>query len=160
MRINTSYNTAYSNLARDFAKLAGAMNRAYERNFAPYDYASSGGNGDDGRAGDWIARLPVDIWTGDKAYTITAYVPGVKPEDVEITMDGEELAIRGRFPKVSEVVQFVTQELFHGAFERRLTFNVPVDVEKIEAVYADGLLTLTVPKAEEVLPKQIKVIAK
>ena len=69
------------------------------------------------------------------------------------------MTIRGRYPEVEEA-EFVTRELFNGEFERRLTFNVPVNVDDIEATFENGVLTLSVPKAEEVRPKQIKVLAK
>ena len=154
MRTSNPYNT----MLRDFATLTDAMNR----NFAGYDYARNGGsaNGNNGASNGETTRLPIDVWAGDEAYTITAYLPGVKPEEVEITFEGEELSIRGRFPQAQENAQFIKRELFHGAFERRLNFNVPVNADAIEASYKHGLLTLVVPKAEVVKPKQIKVIAK
>ena len=142
------------NTTRDLANFAQAMNRV----FAPYDYARNGGSAD--KANEYKVGLPVDVWADENSFTIQAYLPGVNPEDVEITMEGEELTIRGRFPKVGEETKFVKRELFHGDFERRLTINVPVNVEGINAEYSNGVLTLTVPKAEEVKPKQIKVVAK
>ena len=157
MRTNT-----YNTVTRDFATLANAMNRVFDGNFGPYNYARNGGYAGDTQNGETAPtlRLPVDVWTGDEAYTITAYLPGVKPEEVEITFEGEELTIRGQFPKPSEGTQFIKSELFHGAFERRLGFNVPVNADAIEATNENGLLTLRVPKAEVVKPKQIKVLVK
>ena len=64
------------------------------------------------------------------------------------------------FQPQPENVEFLKRELFHGAFERRLTFNVPVNADGIEATYEMGVLTLRVPKAEAIKPKQIKVQAK
>ena len=160
MRINT-----YNTVARDFATLANAMNRAFDGNFGPYDYARNGGSASgsnetqNGESAPTV-RLPVDVWATDEAFTITAYLPGVTPEEVEITFEGEELTIRGQFPKPSEETQFIKRELFHGAFERRLGFNVQVNEDAIEATNENGLLTLRVPKAEVVKPKQIKVLAK
>ena len=142
------------NTARDLADFVQTMNRV----FAPYDYARSGGS--NGQASVSKVGLPVDVWADENSFTLQAYLPGVNPEDVEITMEGEELTIRGRFPQVSEEAKFVKRELFHGEFERRLTINVPVNVEAINAEYSNGVLTLTVPKAEEIKPKQIKVVAK
>jgi len=159
MRTNT-----YNTVARDFAILANAMNRAFDGNFGPYDHARNGGyaKGSETQNDEVVpsVRLPIDIWASDEAYTITAYLPGVKPEEVEITFEGEELTIRGQFPQPSEETQFIKRELFHGAFERRLGFNVPVNADAIEATNENGLLTLRVPKAEVVKPKQIKVMAK
>jgi len=148
----------YNTMLRDFATLTDALNR----NFVGYDFARNGGstNGNNGASNNETTRLPIDVWASDEAYTITAYLPGVKPEEVEITFEGEELSIRGRFPQGQENAQFIKRELFHGAFERRLNFNVPVNADAIEATYEHGLLTLVVPKAEVVKPKQIKVIAK
>ncbi len=156
MRTNT-----YNTMMRDFATLADAMNR----NFVGYDFVRNGGRADGSNGtttGETTAptRLPVDVWAGDEAYTITTYLPGVKPEEVEITFEGEELTIRGQFPAVAEETKFIKRELFHGAFERRLGFNVPVNADAIEASNENGLLTLIVPKAEAVKPKQIKVVAK
>jgi HSP20 family protein len=87
-------------------------------------------------------------------------VPGVNPEDVEIVLAEDDLTIRGKFPPLLEGVDYIKRELYHGGFERRVTFNVPVDAEKIEATYSQGVLTLRVPKAEAVKPKQIKVQVK
>jgi len=142
--------------ARDFANFAQAMNRV----FAPYDYARYGGNAGNGQPGEQKASLPVDVWADESSFTIQAYLPGVDPEQVAITMEGEELTIRGQFPAVTEGTKYVKRELFHGGFERRLTINTPVNLEGINAEYSNGVLTLTVPKAEEVKPKQIKVVAK
>ena len=147
--------TTYNNMMRDFANLTDAMNRS----FTGYDFVRNGGRAE-ANPSDGATRLPLDIWAGDEAYTITAYLPGVKPEDVTITFEGEELSIRGQFPQTPENTQFIKQELFHGAFERRLGFNVPVNADNIEAGYENGLLTLVVPKAEAVKPKQIKVVVK
>lgn len=176
----------YANPVRDFATFANAMNRAFNSEFNNYDFARNGGHSgsnsgsqSNGNGQTTKMRLPIDVWAQDNAFVITAYVPGVDPEAVEITMEGEELTIRGNFPALPEVKavqnegeegeekteqasgpEFIKRELFRGAFERRLTINVPVDVDNIEATYENGLLTLNVPKAEAVRPKQIKVVAK
>ena len=76
---------------------------------------------------------------------------------MNITFENDTLTIRGEMPAADEEIQFVRRELFHGAFERTLSFNVAVDSDAIEATFTHGVLTLVVPKAQEVLPKQIKV---
>jgi len=147
----------YNSLLREFANAANLATRVQG-----YDYARSGGSSENGngKTTEWKAPLPVDVWADDNGFTVQAFVPGVNPEEVEITMENEELTIRGRFPQPSEETKFVKRELFHGNFERRLGINVPVDAENITAEYSNGVLTLFVPKAEEVKPKQIKVLAK
>ncbi|MEZ4731682.1 MAG: Hsp20/alpha crystallin family protein [Caldilineaceae bacterium] len=152
--------TPYNIMLRDFATMANAMNRAFEQGVRPYDYARNGGH--TGTANSEQApntlRLPLDVVASDEAFTLTAYVPGVNPDQVEITFEGEALTIRGEFPQAEG--EFVKRELYHGPFERRVTFNVPVNADAIEATYEHGVLTLRVPKAEAIRPKQIKVMAK
>ncbi|MEZ4682511.1 MAG: Hsp20/alpha crystallin family protein [Caldilineaceae bacterium] len=167
----------YNNPMRDFVTFANAMNRAFGADLGNYDYVRNGGHNGEAKAETAKMRLPVDVWTENDAFVITAYLPGVDPEAVEITMEGEELAIRGTFPALPQPEftptegeaaeapenkgpEFIKRELYRGAFERRMTINVPVDVENIEATYEHGVLTLRVPKAEAVRPKQIKVVAK
>lgn len=146
----------YNKGARDFANFAQAVDRL----FAPYDYARNGGSQSNGKVAEFKASLPLDVWADEDSFTIQAYLPGVNPEEVEVMMEGEELTIRGRFPAPASEVQFLKRELFHGSFERRLNITVPVNSEAIQAEYSNGVLTLRVPKAEEIKPKQIKVIAK
>jgi HSP20 family protein len=143
--------------------MADAMNRLFDAR--GYDYARNGGsnehaNGNSNGQTERAARLPLDAHMTDEAFVIQAYLPGVNPDTVEITFEGEELMIRGTFAPHAENANFVRRELYHGPFERKLTFNVPVDVEGIQAEFENGVLTLTVPKAEAVKPKQIKVMAK
>jgi HSP20 family protein len=159
----------YNDFVREFVTVADAMNRVFDSR--PYDYARSGGSEVNGgentsEAGNTtapaqrVSRLPIDAFVSEDAFVLTAYVPGVNPENVEITFEGEELTIRGSFQPQPENVEYLKRELYHGGFERRLTFNVPVNADAIEATYEMGVLTLRVPKAEAIKPKQIKVQAK
>jgi len=152
---NPMKTTTYNEMVREFVNMADVMNRVSSGR--PYDYARNGGS--DGQQ-ERVARLPLDAFVTEDAFVLTANVPGVKPEDVEITFDGEELTIRGKFLPQPETGELLKSELFHGAFERRLTFKVPVNPDAIEAAYEHGVLTLRVPKAEVVKPKQIKVQVK
>ncbi len=154
----TSVSPNLDNVWREFFGVADAMNRMRENEARTYDYVRSGGNS--GENNERVVRLPIDAWATEDAFTLVAYLPGVDPEQVEVLFENDELAIRGSFGPVQEGVDFIKRELFHGAFERRVAFNVPVDGDKIEASYEHGILTLRVPKAESVKPKQIKVVAK
>ena len=91
---------------------------------------------------------------------ITASVPGGTPDDVEITIEGETLSIRGKTPEPLENVDYVIQERRHGPFTRTLTLNVPVQAELAEATCENGVLTITIPKTEEIRPKIIQVRSK
>jgi HSP20 family protein len=151
----------YNDFVREFVTVADAMNRAVDGR--AYDYARNGGSSEAGSQTapvQRVTRLPIDAYVTDEAFVLAAYLPGVNPDEVEITFEGEELTIRGSFQPQPENVEFLRRELYHGGFERRLTFNAPVNADAIEATYELGVLTLRVPKAEAIKPKQIKVQAK
>ena len=151
----------YNDFVREFVTVANALNNANDGR--PYDYARNGGSaeaGSNGTAQQRVSRLPIDAYATEDAFVLSAYLPGVNPENVEITFEGEELTMRGAFQPQPENVEFLKRELFHGAFERRVTFNVPVNADGIEATYEMGVLSLRVPKAEAIKPKQIKVQTK
>jgi HSP20 family protein len=125
-----------------------AMDRLYDETY---------GRRQDWRRGERVELLPVDAYSTPEKVVILASVPGLNPEDVDITIEGETLTIRGTTQPVAENVDYVIQERRFGPFSRTLTLNVPVQAEKAEAVFENGVLTLTIPKAEEVKPRQIKV---
>lgn len=147
------------NFVREIADVANVMNRMLAREFLPYDYARNGGSvaPANGKSEVNAYRLPVDAWSDENTYHVAAYIPGVRPEDVEITFEGDELRIRGSFQKEIDGIDYARRELFRGSFERRITFNVPVNADAIDATYENGVLNLRVPKAEIAKPKQIKV---
>ncbi len=113
----------------------------------------------DTNGGSRVARLPLDVYSTDEEIVITASVPGVKPDDIDITVEGDTLTIRGEAPARPEGLRYLFAERFEGAFSRTLQLNIPVDVDHIEANFENGLLTVILPKAEEVKPKVIKVQA-
>jgi HSP20 family protein len=105
-------------------------------------------------------RLPLDVYTTPSEIVLTANVPGLKPEDVQVTLEGDTLSIYGEFKAPMENVDYIFQERSYGKFNRKLTINVPVDANKVEATFDSGVLTVTLPKAEAARPKTIKVEAK
>jgi len=138
---------------RDFVSLADTVNRLMDEDMRRrYDYAANGGSRQ-----QQSLRLPIDAFATETEFVITAELPGVNPEQVEITFEGDELTIRGEFNPVQAETDYLMQERFQGTFERKLTFNVPVDGDGIDATFENGVLKLVVPKAESVRPKQIKV---
>ena len=102
-------------------------------------------------------RLPLDVYMTPEEVVILAPVPGLKAEDVEITLEGDTLTIKGEVKLPMENVDYILQERPHGQFSRTLTFNIPIQADKAEATFENGLLTLVVPKAEAIKPKTIKV---
>jgi len=112
------------------------------------------------RRGERVATLPVDVYSTAGELVIQASVSGLGPDDVEITIESEMLTIRGEAKAPLDNVDYYIQERGYGPFSRRLTLNVPVQADQAEAVFDRGVLTLTIPKAEEVRPKVIKVKSK
>ncbi len=107
---------------------------------------------------DSDVNFPMDVKADDDAFVITAVLPGVKAEDVNIQVEGETLSIQGEFqdPRL-ENENYLLRERPFGRFSRVLTMPTGLDPAGAEASYADGILTLRVPKAETARPKTIKV---
>ncbi len=102
-------------------------------------------------------RLPLDVYTTPEEIVIVASLPGLTPDEVDITIDGDRLTIRGELRPPLQNVDYLFQERACGPFSRTLTLNVPVNAEQAEATFENGVLTLTLPKAEESRPKTIEV---
>jgi HSP20 family protein len=161
MRVRT-----YNNLANDAVAWSNVMNRFF--NNLASEYSRNGGTTDNnwvssddaGSVGVQETLLPIDVWATPENFQVNAYLPGVDPENVEITFEGDELLIRGQLPVLPEGAEWLKRELYHGAFVRRLSFNVPVDADNIQAHFHNGLLTLSIPKAEAIKPKKIKIQTK
>ena len=106
--------------------------------------------------------MPVDMYETEDSVVVTAAVPGVKPEDIDITVTGDTLTIKGETRAEEEVKEenYIRRECRYGSFCRSLTVPVSIVADKAEAEFENGVLTLTLHKAEEVKPKPIKVKAK
>lgn len=164
----------YNQMIQDFSNWADTMNRVLAGANASYDYAGNGGRHDtqatavegtavaNGESRSMpIIRLPIDIRQEGENFIVHAYLPGMNPENVQITWENDELFIHGEMSTPAmENGEWLRRELFQGRFERRVGFNVPVDTDNIQADFHNGLLTLTLPKAETVRPKQIKIQAR
>jgi HSP20 family protein len=101
----------------------------------------------------------VDLFEERDHLTLRAEVPGMKKEDINITLHDDVLTISGERKEEKEIKKAETyrSERFLGKFQRTLTLPVPVDAAKVQASYKDGLLTVTLPKAESAKPRQIDV---
>jgi len=105
-------------------------------------------------------ELPLDVYTTGEELVIVASVPGINPEDVEITIEGETLTIKGEIPGPVDNVSYAAQERPYGKFQRVLRLNIPVQADKAEATFDKGVMTLTLPKQEETKPRTIKITSK
>ncbi len=103
--------------------------------------------------------FPMDIYETENEFVIKASLPGIKPEDVEITMTGDMLTIKGETKADEQIKQesYYLQERRYGSFTRSVTIPVTVQADKADAKFEHGILTLTLPKAEEVKPRTIRV---
>ena len=105
----------------------------------------------------WVPA--VDIFEEADAIRIMAEVPGVKPEDVKISLEGNVLTIHGQKQQSAEerTERVHRYERTYGVFERTFTLPATVDANHIKASYADGVLTVTLPKMAEARPRQIQI---
>ena len=136
---------------RDMVSLRDAMDRLFEESFIRPTTRFLGRE----------AGPAMDVYETENEVVVKCTLPGVQPGDVDITMTGETLTIKGEI-KADETVKsdsYYLQERRYGSFSRSITIPVPVVADKAEAKFENGVLTLTLPKAEEVKPKSIKVAA-
>ena len=101
----------------------------------------------------------LDLYATDHAVIAKVALPGVKPEDVDITVTDDLVTITGTFEKEVETTEqgYVHKELSRGAFSRSFALPTAVAADAATATFKDGLLTLSLPKTEEVKPRHIKV---
>lgn len=106
--------------------------------------------------------VPVNVSASEDAFQITAFVPGIKAEDLDIQVLEDRIIIEGEFSERSEDegMRLLRQEMPSGHFHRSLRLRSKLDAAKADAVVADGILTLRVPKAEEAKTRKITVKAK
>ena len=103
--------------------------------------------------------FPTDLFETDDNVVVKAVLPGIKPEDVEITVVEGVLTIKGeaKYEQKTEGDNYYHQEIHYGAFSRSIPLPSRVKEEKAQAEFEHGILTITLPKAEEAKPKMIKI---
>jgi HSP20 family protein len=144
-------------LADEFVSLRDAMDRFVSDSFPSVAFRGlQSGNGT-GRF-----NLPLDVYASDGEVIVIAAVPGIEPDQIELTINQNTVTIRGELRNVasSEDARNATwylHELAHGKFQRSLTLPIEVDAAKADATFEHGILKLRLPKAESAQPKQIKV---
>lgn len=107
----------------------------------------------------FVGELPLDVAETEDGYEVKASIPGINPDDLDITFSGKVLTIKGEFEKEEEKedTHYHLRERRYGMFSRSITLPTPVLSEAIEAKYEAGVLTLRLPKTEEVKAKRITV---
>jgi HSP20 family protein len=138
----------------EMVSLRSAMDRLFEDSFvSPLTWRTiSNGGG---------ITPPVDVHETSDEIVVSASLPGLKPEDVDITITGQNLTLRGEFTADDEVAkdQYLYRERRFGAFNRSIQLPVRVQGERADATFINGVLTLRIPKSEEVKPRQIRINA-
>lgn len=106
--------------------------------------------------------IPMDVAVNGDDYLITAMIPGVKAEELQIEILEDVVSIKGEFAKVEDVeeIKYLRRELPSGSFARTLRLPTTLNAAKADAEVVNGVLNLRVPKAEEAKAKQIKVKTK
>lgn len=138
---------------RNLTDLQNEMNRLFANRLQEPDEANSV------LAGEWIP--PVDVREDSEQYVIDADVPGVDPNNVDVSLEGDTLTVRGERSQEREVGEasagLKRSERIYGTFIR--TFHLPesADADQVKARYNHGVLQITIPKADRAKAKKIKV---
>lgn len=102
--------------------------------------------------------LNVNVRDEEDTFVLSALVPGLKADDLNIQVLGDVVRIEGEFQANEQ--DYLLRELPNGSFRRALRMPTEIDADKVEAKITDGVLTLRLPKAESARPKKIKIAAK
>jgi HSP20 family protein len=106
-----------------------------------------------------MLEVPFNVMEHTEGYVVSAVIPGLKSEEIDINLANNVLTISGEIKpaELPEGARFHLREQATGRFERSLKFNQAVDANGVEASYEAGILTLRLPKAEEAKPRKISV---
>jgi HSP20 family protein len=135
----------------ELLSLRQAMDRLFEDSFV--------------RPGNWgqgsvdALALPLDVSTTKDELVIEAALPGVRPDDVEVTVEDGTLTIRGQMnaERTENEGDYLVREIRRGMFTRSLSLPAGLEPDKAQAEFKDGMLKLHVPRAEQVKPRQIRI---
>ena len=139
---------------KEMVTLRNAMDKLFEDSFVrPTSWIFNG----EGRG-----SIALDMYQTANDVVVKASLPGFKPEEVDISITGDTLTLNGEHKEEKEIKEedYFYKERRYGSFSRTVSIPVEVKSEKAEATFENGVLTLTLPKAEEAKPKQIKIKAK
>jgi HSP20 family protein len=138
----------------ELVSLRDAMDRLFEDSFVRPRFG-------------WVtplraADLAVDMYETKDEVVVKASLSGIKPEEVDVTIMGDTLTIRGESKEENEIKEadYIRKERRYGAFSRSVTLPSGLKSDKADATFENGMLTLKIPKSEEIKPKSIRVKAK
>lgn len=133
-----------------FSELRQTVDRVLDESFRPFRFLTGVAE---------LGEIPLDMYQTANDVVVKAALPGVQPEQVDITISGDLLTIKGETRVEEEIKRedYFRQERRYGAFSRSVTLPGSLKSEKAEASFENGILTLTIPKAEEAKPRAIKI---
>jgi len=145
---------AYGSPFRHLSTLREEIDRLFESPLADFTRASQQ------MLSGWMPA--VDLYEDNDNLYVKAELPGMKKEDIEVSLHDGVLTLSGerKADERSAKAEMYRGERFTGRFQRTFTLNTPVEEPKVKAAYVDGILTITLPKAEKAKPKQIEVSMK
>jgi len=138
---------------REMTGMRQAMDRMFEGNIVrPVRYRPENGGG----------GFKIDMYQTEDSVVVKASLPGITPEEMDISVTGDVITIRGEHKEEQEIKEeaYLRKEQSYGSFCRAITVPVDVTSDKAEAVFENGIMTLTLPKAEEAKTRSIKVEVK
>lgn len=142
-----------------YPSLRDEMDRLFDVAFPALSSLQRGGF-----LGDWQGEFPVDLYQDKDGYTVRAELPGFRKEDISLDLSDGILTITGHQKSETKAGEKEKEKETATVQERRVSraLSLPenLDVEKIQAAYENGVLTVTLPKREEVKPKQIAIEVK
>ena len=106
--------------------------------------------------------LPLDVYANDDETVVLAAVPGVSPDQIEVSVEKNTVTLTGKIPSAAEAedaknATWYLRELSHGSFKRQLELPYEVDAQRAEATFEHGMLRLTLPKLESAKRRQIRI---
>ena len=149
---NRMVRRGYSSGATDVLSLRDMMGRLMENAFISPDQWFD----------EYGMRMPaVDVSEADDAYVLKAELPGWKPENIEVTCEGDTVTLKGQLEDEEQRedgnMRWHHREMRRTSFERSITLPTEVEADKANAEFDNGVLTLRIPKSEAAKPKQIKI---
>lgn len=144
----------YPSLATDAARLRNAVDRLFDDSTFRTIATTQRSTGS--------CHVPVDVFATADEFVVIASVPGLRPDEVEVTVEENVVTLSGAVPNVArsneaEGATWYLHEIGHGRFRRSIHLPADVDAESADATFENGILRLRLPKAEDARPRRIEV---
>ncbi len=138
---------------REALRLSDVMQQLLTQSFVQFDTP-----GHTNKTLTW--GVPVNVFQTEQGYQITALLPGIQPEQIELSVQQNMLTLKGQFQPAGSTEKngyWLVREFGAGTFERSITFSQPIDADRIETSYEHGVLYIWAPVAEAYRPRKISI---